>query len=269
MQTISVLRLHSGVSDVMAASHSAVVVRAGKKRRVRCFLVADQEPEQDERVEQGDDEGRDGQGGSNAEYDGHQDDMCENDGSKRVVQNRGDPGAAGSGNGAPAEAVPAAAPRPHPRRYRNATVQQRAITLEQRKARVNSDRRSAVRSNVYTCLRGGVGLMTAAADFTRGGLCGRLVRALHRGSHALFCRVGPALVDNTSLWLSRYRKVLCSCREHTQNMALALSTGRGSTCWHSQSFRAGNLKLPSVHADIAAALKIKAYVEPNSFTFDM
>lgn len=152
--------------------------------------------------------------------------MGEDDGSKRVVQNRGGPGAAGSGNGAAAGGVPEAAPRAPPTRYLNAAVQQRAITLEQRKARVNSDRQSAVRSTVYTCLRGAAGLTKAAAGFTRGGLCGRLVRAPHSGSRALFCRVGPALVENISMLLSPHGKVLCSRREHTQNMALASSTGR-------------------------------------------
>lgn len=130
-------------------------------------------------------------------------------------------------------------------------------TLQERKAVVSADRRANVQSIIKTCLRAAAGLMTAAADFRHGGLCGRLVGAPQCRSRVIFCRVGPALVDVVSLWLSPRGKVLCSCRDHTQNVALASTTGRACNCWHAQAFELGMRDLSSERFAIFDALQVK------------
>lgn len=111
--------------------------------------------------------------------------------------------------------------------------------------------------------------MTAAADFRHGGLCGRLVGAPQCRSRVIFCRVGPALVDVVSLWLSPRGKVLCSCRDHTQNVALASTTGRACNCWHAQAFEVGMRDLSSERFAIFDALQVKPGAEQHAFTFDL
>lgn len=140
-------------------------------------------------------------------------------------------------------------------------------TLQQRRAAVNAERRTAVQGILRTWLRATAGLMTAAADSFQGGLCGRVVTAPDCRSRVVFCRVGPAAVDMVSLWLSPSGRVLFSCRDHTENVALASSTGRGSSCWHAHAFNVALRDLMPQRAAIVESLQVKPEAEPHSSTF--
>lgn len=177
--------------------------------------------------------------------------------------------------------TPPPAEAPHPRTSTSAPPRKRArigtprhttgapVLLQQRKAIAEDRRRSSVLDVFAACLRSAAGVLTAAADFSGNGVSGRIVAAASSPSRALFCRFGPALVDIAALWLSPYGKVLCSCRGHDQNVALASITRRQSTCWHADVFRTAMAGLDSLHDKIVDAMQIKSQTEPHAFTFDL
>lgn len=143
------------------------------------------------------------------------------------------------------------------------------IPLGMRKAAEEIARREAACFVMETCLRAAAGLVTVSANFSRGGVCGRIVAAPSSPSRVLFCRLRPALVDVAALWLSPHAKVLCSCRGHNQNVALASTTGRSSTCWHADSFRAAQKRLEACRERLVDALQVKPQTQPHAFTFEL
>lgn len=174
-------------------------------------------------------------------------------------------------NGAPGSATRSSRPRKRSRISAGTTRDNEtpALTVAQRREDSDATRRAATLVVIENCLRAAAGLPTPTAGFSQEGVCGRLVAAPCCPSRVVFCRFGPAMVDVAALWLSPRGKVLCSCRDHTQNVALASATGHACTCWHASCFESVLSRLSSSRSRVVAALKVHALTIPHSFVFEM
>lgn len=139
-------------------------------------------------------------------------------------------------------------------------------SFEDRNAAAVAESRLATLAVIETTVRAASGEMNAASSFSRGGSCARVVGAPASLSRVVFCPFGPALVDVGALWISPSVHVLCSGRDHTENVALASATRRGTSCRHSSCFLDALGRLESVRANTFDALQIKVEGEPHAFS---
>lgn len=108
--------------------------------------------------------------------------------------------------------------------------------IKKRQALDRAEGRKLVGSTKRACQRSAASKITEPDIYSGVGQCGSVVGAPGFHSRVVIYRLGPALVVVICFLLSPAGKALCSCRGSTDNVGLASSTGRGSTCWHAGSF---------------------------------
>jgi len=130
-------------------------------------------------------------------------------------------------------------------------------------------REAALTNLMGSCLRRAVGVRTRADSIVAGSLSAHLVGSATSAVRAMLCVVGPSAVDLAALWFSEDGSVLCSCWEHTQNVALLRLTGKGSSCWHARCFSKAMEPLEAHREELESTMRVKDTVDPHAVLVEL
>lgn len=130
-------------------------------------------------------------------------------------------------------------------------------------------REAALNNLMGSCLRRAVGVRTRADSIAAGSLSAHLVGSATSEVRSMLCVVGPSAVDLAALWFSEDGSVLCSCWEHTQNVALLRLTGKGSSCWHARCFSKAMEPLEAHREELESTMRVKDTVEPHAVLVEL
>jgi len=169
-----------------------------------------------------------------------------------------DQGAAAPGGGSTRAHPPPPRLSLHARRT---PARKRTETLQERK--------QALTGIIGAALRRVVGMRTVNAALTVSGMMAKVVGSQKSAVRSLFCVVGPRAVDMASLWFSPAGNVLCSCWDGRENAALLSLTGKGSTCWHADCFRAALAEVREHVPNLQAALQVRPGTEAHAVDVEL
>ena len=274
--TIGALRMRVGLRpDELDGSCRPLLVKRARTRRVRGGRLRDSSEEGEEEENEDGGPGGEGLGGSGAGCgggggsDGHPSGEDDDAVGGHVVSGNGG-AAADDGDGHASPSPPPTAQ--HPKRLRLGTPRAKGRgrgggTIAERAEVLHGEICVSLKVVLGACLRLAAGMPTRTADFSRPGVSGCLVGASSSPSRAVFCRFGPSLVDVAALWFSPAGKVLCSCRSHKQNVALAAVSGGEVSCWHADCFRDAMKDVDA--AVVTPILQVQGSTEPHAITFNV